>query len=101
MLTTSLGHKLFCLNQTNLYDTKNVMGFSKPYSDLSHRQFDVVKIVYDFSVMQAGHTIKIACSSNIISKNHTVYYVSQPLRKLIVNNKLLSLHLWMICFSLY
>ena len=71
MLTTSLRHELFRVNQTyNLlaivaYDTKNVVGLlkqvSKPYDNRSDRQFYIVEIVYDFLMTLAAGAIKIAC----------------------------------------
>ena len=67
MITTSLRHELFRVNQAyNLltivvYDIKNVVGFLKHVLKLddnrSHRQFDIVEIVYDFPMTRA---LKIA-----------------------------------------
>ena len=36
---------------------------SKPYDNRSHSQFDIVEIVYDFSMRRVAHAIKIACGN--------------------------------------
>ena len=79
-LTTSLRHELFRLNQTYylltivVNDMKNVVG--KPYDSRSHRQFDIVEIIYDFSVTRAARTIKIACH-NRKQKSYRVNWLYQ------------------------
>ena len=75
MLTISLGHKLFHVNQICyfaiiVYDTENAMGFwhnvLQPCDNCSHRQFYIVEIVYNFSMIRAVHAIKIACDNRTI-----------------------------------
>ena len=73
MLRTSLRHELFRVNQACnhlaivVYVTDECRGLLKhvlnPYDDSSHRQFDFVQIVYDFSMMRAARAIKIACDN--------------------------------------
>ena len=48
----------------------------KPYDNRSHRQFDIVEIVYDFSMTRAARATKIACD-NLKQKS---YRVNRPLR---------------------
>ena len=36
----------------------------KPYDNRSHRQFDIVEIVYDFSMTRAARATKIACQKS-------------------------------------
>ena len=84
MLTTSLRHELFRVNQAyNLltivvYDMKNVVGFLKHvlklYDNRSFRQFDIVEIVYDFSMTRAARALKIACDN----RKQKRYRVNRP-----------------------
>ena len=48
----------------------------KPYDNRSHRQFDIVEIVYDFSLTRAGRAIKIACDN----RKQKSYRVNRPLQ---------------------
>ena len=47
---------------------------SKPYDNRSDRQFYIVEIVYNFSVMRAARAIKIACDS----RKQKSYRVNRP-----------------------
>ena len=47
----------------------------KPYDNRSHRQFDIVEIVYDFSMTPAARAIRIACDN----RKQKSYRVSRPL----------------------
>ena len=47
----------------------------KPYDYCSDRQFDIVEIVYDFSMTRAARTIKIACDN----RKQKSYRVNRPL----------------------
>ena len=49
----------------------------KPYDNRSHRQFDIVEIVYDFSMTRAACATKIACD-NLKQK---LYCVNRPLQR--------------------
>ena len=46
----------------------------KPYDNCSDRQFDIVEIVYDFSMTRAARAIKIACNS----RKQKLYRANQP-----------------------
>ena len=48
----------------------------KPYDNRSHRQFDIVEIVYDFSMTRAARAIKIACDN----RRQESYRVNRPLQ---------------------
>ena len=48
----------------------------KPYDNRSDRQFDIVEIVYDFSMTRAARATKIACH-NRMQKS---YRVNRPLK---------------------
>ena len=48
---------------------------SKPHDNRSYRQFDIVEIVYDFSMTRAARSTKIACD-NLKQKS---YRVNRPL----------------------
>ena len=84
MFTTSLRHESFRVNETyNLltivvYDMENVVGFLKHvlklYENRSHRQFDIVEIVYDFSMTRAARATKIACDN----REQKSYRVNRP-----------------------
>ena len=75
MLLTSLGHELFPVNQTyNLlgiivYDIMSwafetcFKTLQQYYNYCSDRQFDIVEIVYDFTMTRAARDIKIACEN--------------------------------------
>ena len=72
MLTTSLRHELFRVSRSSLQlacdcrvrheecrgHLKHVL---KPYDNRSHRQFDIVEIVYYIFMTRAVHAIRIAC----------------------------------------
>ena len=47
----------------------------KPYGNRSHRQFDIMEIVYDFSMTQAARALKIACDN----RKQKSYRVNRPL----------------------
>ena len=47
----------------------------KPYDNRSDRQFDIVEIVYDFSMTQAARATKIACDN----RKQKSYHVNRPL----------------------
>ena len=49
----------------------------KPYDNRSHRQFDIVEIVYDFSLTRAARAIKIACDN----RRQESYRVNRPLQR--------------------
>ena len=49
----------------------------KPYDNRSHRQFDIVEIVYDFSMTRAARAIKIACDN----RRQESYRVNRPLER--------------------
>ena len=84
MLTTSLRHELFRVNEAyNLlaivvYDMENVVGFLKHvlklYDNRSHRQFDIVEIAYDFFMTRAARATKIACDN----RKQKSYRVNRP-----------------------
>ena len=85
-LTTSLWHESFRVNQTyNLltivvHDTKNAVGFCNmfywiPYGNRSHRQLDIVEIVYDFSMARAARALKIACDNRKLAFKTTSIYL--------------------------
>ena len=83
MRTTSLGQESFRVNQTyNLltivaYDTKCrglLKHVLKPYDNRSDRQFDIVEIVYDFSMTRAARATKIACDN----RKQKSYRVNRP-----------------------
>ena len=46
----------------------------KPYDNRSDRQFDIVEIVYDFSMTRAARAIKIACDN----RKQKSYRVNRP-----------------------
>ena len=83
MLTTSLGRVVPCKSNLQLaYDCrvrleecrgllKHVL---KPYDNLSHTEFDVVEIVYHFSMTRAVRAIKIACDN----RKQISYRVNRP-----------------------
>ena len=48
----------------------------KPYDNRSDRQFDIVEIVYDFSMTRAARATKIACDN----RKQKSYRVNRPLR---------------------
>ena len=50
----------------------------KPYDNRSVRQFDIVEIVYDFSMTRAARAIKIASDNRELKS----YRVNRPLRRL-------------------
>ena len=68
-----LGHQLFRVNQTyNLLTVgrvrhkecrKLMKHVLNPDDKRSHSQFDIVEIVYDFSMTRVAHAIKIACDN--------------------------------------
>ena len=82
---TSLQHKLCSVNQAcNLlvivmYDTEECYGLLKydlkPYDNRSHGQYDIMEIVYDFSMTRAARALKIACDN----RRQKSYHVSRPL----------------------
>ena len=47
----------------------------KPYDNRSDRQFDIVEIVYDFSMTRAARATKIACDN----REQKSYHVNRPL----------------------
>ena len=47
----------------------------KSYDNRSHRQFDIVEIVYDFSMTRAARATKIACDN----REQKLYRVNRPL----------------------
>ena len=50
----------------------------KPYDNRSDRQFDIVEIVYDFSMTRAARATKIACDN----RKQKLYRVNRPLLQL-------------------
>ena len=48
----------------------------KPYDNRSDRQFDMVEIVYDFSMTRAARATKIACDN----RKQKSYRVNRPLK---------------------
>ena len=46
----------------------------KPYDNRSDRQFDVMEVVYDFSMTRAARALKIACDS----RKQKSYRVNRP-----------------------
>ena len=59
----------------------------KPYDNGSDRQFDIVEIVYDFSMTRAACAIKIACDN----RKQKSYRVNRPLHRVGVLGLFLSL----------
>ena len=47
----------------------------KPYDNRSDRQFDIVEVVYDFSMTRAPRALKIACDN----RKQKSYRVNRPL----------------------
>ena len=50
----------------------------KPYDNRSDRQFDIVEVVYDFSITRVARALKIACDN----RKQKSYRVNRPLRRL-------------------
>ena len=46
----------------------------KPYGKRSDRQFDIVEVVYDFSMTRAARALKIACDN----RKQKSYRVNRP-----------------------
>ena len=52
----------------------------KPYDNRSDRQFDIVEVVYDFSMTRAARALKIACDN----RKQKSYRVNRPLRSFLL-----------------